>query len=166
MVQENMLGCLTPRRRPSSTEEIPFFAVTIRWTAANSAACQRQPWWRWIRLVNPFSWSDVSLLAPVALVERCPARTAHNARDGRRRGIDESRPAVRQPGQSPDSAAPAPRRRRSSLKRLLSPSTRAPADAILNHHIRQPPFVRNALPRTYAFQQAGVSPAFSSVVSP
>ena len=29
------VACRTPNRRPSSTEEIPFFAVTIRWIAAN-----------------------------------------------------------------------------------------------------------------------------------
>ena len=36
------VGCLTPRRRPSSTEEIPFFAVTIRWTASRQLGGPRR----------------------------------------------------------------------------------------------------------------------------
>lgn len=32
------VACLTPSRRSSSTGEMPFFAVTIRWMAANHAA--------------------------------------------------------------------------------------------------------------------------------
>ncbi len=29
------VACLTPSWRPSSTDEMPFFAVTIKWMAAN-----------------------------------------------------------------------------------------------------------------------------------
>ena len=30
-----VLACLTPSRCPSSADEMPFFAVAIRWMAAN-----------------------------------------------------------------------------------------------------------------------------------
>ena len=49
------VGCLTPRRRPSSTEEIPFFAVTIRWTAANQVVSGSLVAWKIVPAVTE-SW--------------------------------------------------------------------------------------------------------------
>ena len=46
------VGCLTPRRRPSSTEEIPFFAVTIRWTAANHSVSGSLVAWKIVPAVE------------------------------------------------------------------------------------------------------------------
>ena len=74
------VGCLTPRRRPSSTDEMPFFDVTIRWMAANQSA-QRQ-----LGGVEDRARRGRCLrLAAVALIEP-PAGQHDNARDGRRRG--------------------------------------------------------------------------------
>ena len=55
---------MTPRRRPSSTEEIPFFAVTIRWTAANHSVSGS-----FGGVEDRVRRGECLLLAPVALVE-------------------------------------------------------------------------------------------------
>ena len=46
------VGCLTPRRRPSSTDEMPFFAVTIRWMAANQTVSGSLVAWKIVPAVG------------------------------------------------------------------------------------------------------------------
>ena len=46
------VGCLTPRRRPSSTDEMPFFAVTIRWMAANQSVSGSLVAWKIVPAVG------------------------------------------------------------------------------------------------------------------
>ena len=46
------VGCLTPRRRPSSTDEMPFFAVTIRWMAANQVTSGSLVAWKIVPAVS------------------------------------------------------------------------------------------------------------------
>ena len=53
------VACLTPSRRPNSTDEMPFFAVTIRWMAANHT-------------VNPslVEWKIVPAVSEVCFLQR------------------------------------------------------------------------------------------------
>ena len=52
-----VVGCLTPRRRPSSTDVTPNFAVTIKWMAANQSVSGSLVPWRIVLAVG-----DVCLL--------------------------------------------------------------------------------------------------------
>ena len=51
------VGCLPPRRRPSSTDVTPNFAVTIKWMAANQSVSGSLVPWRIVLAVG-----DVCLL--------------------------------------------------------------------------------------------------------
>ena len=44
--------CLTPSRRPGSTEEIPFFAVTTGWIAANQTVSGSLVEWKIVPAVS------------------------------------------------------------------------------------------------------------------
>ena len=46
------VGCLTPRRRLSFTDETPFFAVTIRWMAANQSVSGSLVEWKMVPAVG------------------------------------------------------------------------------------------------------------------
>ena len=46
------VGCLTPSRRPSSTEEMPFFAVTIKWMATNHSVSGSLVAWKIVPAVG------------------------------------------------------------------------------------------------------------------
>ena len=46
------VACLKPNRRPSSTEEIPFFAVTTGWIAANQTVSGSLVEWRIVPAVS------------------------------------------------------------------------------------------------------------------
>ena len=46
------VACLTPNRRPSSTEEVPFFAVTTGWIAANQTVSGSLVEWRIVPAVS------------------------------------------------------------------------------------------------------------------
>ena len=74
------VGCLTPRRRPSSTEDTPFFAVTIRWMVANQSLSGSLVAWKIVPAVG-----DVYFLQRLHWEERptrqlaMPAMTASGA---------------------------------------------------------------------------------------
>ena len=44
--------CLTPSRRPSSTEEMPFLAVTISWIAKNQVVSGSLVAWKIVPAVS------------------------------------------------------------------------------------------------------------------
>ena len=46
------VGCLILRRRPSSTDEMPFFAVTIRWMATNHVTSGSLVEWKIVPAVS------------------------------------------------------------------------------------------------------------------
>ena len=129
------VGCLTPRRRPSSTDEMPFFAVTIRWMAANQSVSGSLVAWKIV---------GRCLLLAVALIE---APTRQHAIDGRSRGRG-SRPASAA-GAAPRGTAPRCRRPPETPRR----SDHA-ARCNLEPHNRDP-LIRNIL-RTYSLT-CGVS---------
>ena len=129
LVLAQAVGCLTPRRRPSSTDEMPFFAVTIRWMAANQSVSGSLG-----RVEDRARRGRCLLFAPVALIETRPP--ARNAPDGRSRGR-RSRPAS---AAGPAPCGTAPWCRRLPNASSLRPRTR---DATLN------PITVTPLYRTY-----------------
>ena len=46
------VGCLTPSRRPDSTDEMSFFAVTIGWMAANHTVSGSLVEWKIVPAVS------------------------------------------------------------------------------------------------------------------